>query len=185
LKLNRHRALDLWWSMIFLQNRYPPIGSSPRACFSGSCSSWLLCAERFPNFRRAFEQPRRLFRHRTVRTSKPAGRTQMQLRSRDFPGVRLEWVRKVRLRPCVESSATRSADCRCHIGWPDALIRQLPKAHRGRGFQRSKELPQTQVLVAPDPSNRNEAASRNHRQGAERVLRGSLLPLRRCCLIGL
>jgi hypothetical protein len=23
LKLNRHRALDLWWSMIFSENRYP------------------------------------------------------------------------------------------------------------------------------------------------------------------
>jgi len=22
-KLNRHRALDLWWSMIFSENRYP------------------------------------------------------------------------------------------------------------------------------------------------------------------
>jgi len=22
-KSNRHRALDLWWSMIFLENRYP------------------------------------------------------------------------------------------------------------------------------------------------------------------
>jgi hypothetical protein len=28
-KLNRHRALDLWWSMIFSENRYPPIGSKP------------------------------------------------------------------------------------------------------------------------------------------------------------
>jgi uncharacterized Zn-finger protein len=38
LKLDRHRALDVWSRMIFLENRYPHIGSSPRACFSGSCS---------------------------------------------------------------------------------------------------------------------------------------------------
>src|ERR1700722_16185655 len=29
-------ALDFWWSMVFAENRLPPIWSSPRACFSGS-----------------------------------------------------------------------------------------------------------------------------------------------------
>src|ERR1700729_2711551 len=33
-----NRGLGLYWSMIFSENRCPPIGSSPRACFSGSCS---------------------------------------------------------------------------------------------------------------------------------------------------
>jgi hypothetical protein len=28
-KLNRRRALDLRWSMIFSENRHPPIGSKP------------------------------------------------------------------------------------------------------------------------------------------------------------
>jgi hypothetical protein len=28
-RLNRRRALALWWSMIFSENRYPPIGSKP------------------------------------------------------------------------------------------------------------------------------------------------------------
>jgi hypothetical protein len=28
-RLNRYRALDLWWSMIFSENRPPPIGSTP------------------------------------------------------------------------------------------------------------------------------------------------------------
>ena len=37
-KLNRHRALDLWWSMIFSENRCPPRIKSGEA-FSGSCSS--------------------------------------------------------------------------------------------------------------------------------------------------
>jgi hypothetical protein len=38
-KSNRRRALDLCWRTIFSASRCPPIGSSPRACFSGSCST--------------------------------------------------------------------------------------------------------------------------------------------------
>jgi hypothetical protein len=34
----RRSRRDLSWSMIFSENRLPPVGSKPEACFSGSCS---------------------------------------------------------------------------------------------------------------------------------------------------
>jgi hypothetical protein len=36
---NRHPALSFCLSMIFSEKPVPTLGSSPRACFSGSCSS--------------------------------------------------------------------------------------------------------------------------------------------------
>ncbi len=65
------------------------------------------------------------------------------------------WARKDQQRDCVESSTMQSADFQCHIEWPAVLIRRLPKARRGPGFQRLRELPQLQVLVVPDQPGRN------------------------------
>src|SRR6202034_2736568 len=41
------------WSMIFSENRQPTLGSSPRACFSGSCSH----AKRPRHLRRGLVSP--------------------------------------------------------------------------------------------------------------------------------
>ena len=129
------------------------------------------------DFHRASERRYRRCRRQTVRRSKPADHIQMRLRLRDFRAVGREWARKEPPRPYAGSSATRSADCRCHIEWPAASIRQSSKARHGPGLQRSSAGPRPQVLAAPDRSGQNGTMSGSRRRGAERALRGSLLPL--------
>ena len=123
------------------EKEHNPLGRTPKSDrFRIVSASSRLSAEHSPVFRRAPGQRYRLSRHQTVRRSTPADRTQMQLRPRDFPEVGHEWGRKDRLKSYVESSSTRSADCQCHIEWPDASIRQLPKARHGPAFPKIERV---------------------------------------------